>query len=105
MRKLAIAALLCTLAACTGATQDFTEASIAELHDAMQRGEVTSVELVDWHLERIQRIDHSGPELRAILEVNPDARSIAAALDRELNENGYIVPGLGDAGDRLFGTR
>ena len=30
---------------------------------------------------------------------------IAAALDRELNENGYILPGLGDAGDRLFGTR
>jgi uracil phosphoribosyltransferase len=29
----------------------------------------------------------------------------AAALDRELNHNGYILPGLGDAGDRLFGTR
>ena len=28
-----------------------------------------------------------------------------AALDRELNEHGYILPGLGDAGDRLFGTR
>jgi uracil phosphoribosyltransferase len=28
-----------------------------------------------------------------------------AAVDRALNENGYIVPGLGDAGDRLFGTR
>ena len=28
-----------------------------------------------------------------------------AALDRELNEQGYILPGLGDAGDRLFGTR
>jgi uracil phosphoribosyltransferase len=29
----------------------------------------------------------------------------AAALDRELNEHGYILPGLGDAGDRIFGTR
>jgi uracil phosphoribosyltransferase len=29
----------------------------------------------------------------------------AAALDRQLNEHGYILPGLGDAGDRLFGTR
>jgi uracil phosphoribosyltransferase len=29
----------------------------------------------------------------------------AAALDRELNASGYILPGLGDAGDRLFGTR
>lgn len=35
----------------------------------------------------------------------PDIPIITAALDRELNENGYILPGLGDAGDRLFGTR
>jgi len=32
-------------------------------------------------------------------------RVYAASLDRQLNENGYILPGLGDAGDRLFGTR
>lgn len=35
---------------------------------------------------------------------HPDVRVFAAALDRELNEHGYILPGLGDAGDRLFGT-
>lgn len=35
----------------------------------------------------------------------PDIPIITAALDRELNQNGYILPGLGDAGDRLFGTR
>ena len=35
----------------------------------------------------------------------PDVAIIAASLDRELNQNGYILPGLGDAGDRLFGTR
>ena len=35
----------------------------------------------------------------------PDVSIIAASLDRELNQNGYILPGLGDAGDRLFGTR
>ena len=35
----------------------------------------------------------------------PGIPIIAAALDRELNQNGYILPGLGDAGDRLFGTR
>jgi uracil phosphoribosyltransferase len=38
-------------------------------------------------------------------ELRPDVRIYAAALDRELNEHGYILPGLGDAGDRLFGTR
>jgi uracil phosphoribosyltransferase len=38
-------------------------------------------------------------------ELRPDVTVYAAALDRELNEQGYILPGLGDAGDRLFGTR
>ena len=33
------------------------------------------------------------------------ASIVVAAIDRELNERGYIVPGLGDAGDRLYGTR
>jgi uracil phosphoribosyltransferase len=36
---------------------------------------------------------------------HPDVPVFAAALDRELNANGYILPGLGDAGDRLFGTK
>lgn len=36
---------------------------------------------------------------------HPDVPIIAAAMDRELNASGYILPGLGDAGDRLFGTR
>ena len=35
---------------------------------------------------------------------HPDVKIFCAALDRGLNERGYIVPGLGDAGDRTFGT-
>ncbi len=42
---------------------------------------------------------------RAMAEAHPDVPVFAAALDRELNDQGYILPGLGDAGDRLFGTR
>ncbi len=38
-------------------------------------------------------------------EAHPDVPIITAALDDHLNENGYIVPGLGDAGDRMFGTK
>lgn len=41
---------------------------------------------------------------RRMLEDHPDVLVYSAALDRELNERGYILPGLGDAGDRLFGT-
>jgi uracil phosphoribosyltransferase len=38
-------------------------------------------------------------------EAHPDVPIVTAAVDRQLNEHGYIVPGLGDAGDRMFGTK
>jgi uracil phosphoribosyltransferase len=40
-----------------------------------------------------------------LAETHPEVEIYSAALDERLNENGYILPGLGDAGDRLFGTR
>jgi len=47
----------------------------------------------------------AAPEgVRAVYKAHPDVRIFSAALDRQLNDQGYIVPGLGDAGDRLFGT-
>jgi len=48
----------------------------------------------------------AAPEgVERMLVTHPDVPVYAAALDRQLNEHGYILPGLGDAGDRLFGTR
>jgi uracil phosphoribosyltransferase len=48
----------------------------------------------------------AAPEgVQAMLDAHPDVPVYAAALDRQLNEVGYILPGLGDAGDRLFGTK
>ena len=47
----------------------------------------------------------AAPEgVRAVAEAHPDVEIHCAALDRQLNEKGYIMPGLGDAGDRQFGT-
>ncbi len=43
--------------------------------------------------------------VRALQKVHPDVDIYLASLDEKLNENGYIVPGLGDCGDRLFGTK
>jgi uracil phosphoribosyltransferase len=43
--------------------------------------------------------------VQRMLDDHPDVQVYVAALDRELNSAGYILPGLGDAGDRLFGTR
>jgi uracil phosphoribosyltransferase len=48
----------------------------------------------------------AAPEgIRAMQEAHPDVDIYVAAVDDHLNEHGYIVPGLGDAGDRLFGTK
>lgn len=48
----------------------------------------------------------AAPEgLKALTEAHPDVQIYCAALDECLNENCYIVPGLGDAGDRIFGTK
>lgn len=48
----------------------------------------------------------AAPEgIRALRTAHPDVAVWATALDRELNDHGYILPGLGDAGDRLYGTR
>jgi len=48
----------------------------------------------------------SCPEgLRTFHEAHPDVPIYTAAIDRQLNDHGYIMPGLGDAGDRIFGTK
>ena len=47
----------------------------------------------------------AAPEgIKVINEEHPDVEIYTAAIDRELNEKAYILPGLGDAGDRVFGT-
>jgi uracil phosphoribosyltransferase len=43
--------------------------------------------------------------IERVHEEHPDVHVVCAAIDRELNERGFIVPGLGDAGDRLYGTK
>ena len=55
------------------------------------------------HLELVCLV--SAPEgINAVEQAHPDVRIWTAAVDRELDENAYIRPGLGDAGDRVFGT-
>ena len=48
----------------------------------------------------------ASPEgVKKVAEDHPDIEIFIATLDRCLNEHGYILPGLGDAGDRIFGTK
>ncbi|PJA54626.1 MAG: uracil phosphoribosyltransferase, partial [Candidatus Marinimicrobia bacterium CG_4_9_14_3_um_filter_48_9] len=47
----------------------------------------------------------SAPEgLKIVHDAHPDVRLVSAKVDEKLNQVGYIVPGLGDAGDRIFGS-
>ena len=48
----------------------------------------------------------AAPEgVEVVNKAHPDVRIYVAALDEKLNDHGYILPGLGDAGDRIFGTK
>lgn len=100
MRTLApgpIAALaVAIIAAQTAAQQaplfDVAERSVVELQEAMTRGEVTSRQLVDAYLARIEAYDRQGPAINALVSVNPRARAIADALDRERAAKGPRGP-------------
>ena len=85
--------LLClTLVACTGGEQDYSEVSISELHDQLQRGELRSEQLVGWYIDRIETIDRIEFGTNAIIEINPDAMRIARALDEEWQVSGPRGP-------------
>ncbi|HYN22695.1 MAG TPA: amidase family protein, partial [Thermoanaerobaculia bacterium] len=63
--------------------QEIEEATIAELQAAMERGGLSSRNLVDMYLERIRELDQSGPNVNSVIQVNPQARAIAKARDKE----------------------
>src|SRR5438309_2049582 len=60
---------------------DLNEATIEELQQKMQSGELSSKSITQWYLKRIGEIDKDGPKLNAVIEVNPDAEAIAETLD------------------------
>lgn len=64
----------------------FEEYAIDQLKLGYQNGDFTITEVVQAYLDRIEAIDDSGPTLNAVIQVNPDALTIAAELDRELKE-------------------
>jgi amidase len=92
---------------------ELDERTIAQLQDGMSAGRYTSRRLVDLYLARITRLDQAGPRLRSIIQTNPDAASIADALDLERQAKGPRGPLHGipilikdniDTGDRMLTT-
>lgn len=68
------------------------EWTISDAQKAMDSGELTSHDLVLMYLERIAHLNHQGPNLNAVLEINPDAISTAEALDAERKKSGPRSP-------------
>lgn len=71
---------------------EIEEWTIAELQQAMKQGTHSSVDLVKLYCGRIDALDHKGPKLKAVLELNPEALSIAASLDEERQTKGARGP-------------
>lgn len=67
-------------------------ASLAELQEGLQSGHWTSVQLTRHYLARIQALDRQGPRLNAVIELNPDALTLAEARDKERKEQGSRGP-------------
>ena len=84
--------LLVAPSAQRGSSFDLEEATIADLQHRMESGQDTSRSLTEKYLARIEAIDRRGPMLRSVLEINPDALTIADQLDAERKNRGARGP-------------
>ena len=71
---------------------NYREYDIESLQALMQAGDLSSVQLVQFYLDRIEAIDRQGPKLNSIIEINPEAIEIAKALDAERQKSGPRGP-------------
>ena len=115
VRSILVCALFsgAALASASSAVPDATDAyaSIAELQQQMDTGKLNTATLARQFTARVQQIDQGGPTLRAVLEVNPDAATIAATIDRQRTKKHGPLYGIPvmlkdniDTGDRMQTT-
>ena len=76
-----------------GASTKFNEATVAQLEAAMAAGQITSVELTNYYISRILKLDQSGPGVNAVIELNPDALNMARYAD-QLFRHGIVLSPL-----------
>jgi amidase len=93
--RILITALLLSPLAARAETDDdfpFLEASVAQLQAQMASGRLTSVQLTRAYIERIQKLDSSGPGVNSVIELNPDALTIAHNLDVMRSQGKVLGP-------------
>lgn len=92
---------------------ELNEATIDSLQEKMKSGAITSEEITRKYLDRIEQVDTKGPELRSVIEINPDALDIARQMDKERGEGKVRGPLHGipvmikdniDTGDKMLTT-
>jgi amidase len=116
-RTIPLLIVLVTVSWLAGAAQappfELEEMTVERLQQGMREGRYTAVQLVEAYTRRIEAVDRGGPTLRSISELNPDARTIAAALDAERKAGRVRGPLHGipivikdniDTGDRMMTT-
>lgn len=93
--------------------RDIVEATIAQLQAAMERGGLRSQDLVNMYLQRIRTLDQRGPNVNSVIQINPAARAIAKARDKERKDGNVRGPLHGipillkdniDTGDQMMTT-
>jgi amidase len=112
-RRTLMGSLALAAGALAAPTFELEEATVGDLQKRMQAGALTAHALTQRYLDRIQAIDKRGPALNSVIELNPDALSIAAALDAERKAKGPRGPLHGipvlikdniDTADRMMTT-
>ena len=92
---------------------ELDEVTITDLQEGLKSGKFSSRSLVEKYLDRINEVDKKGPAVNSVIEINPDAEGIAAALDRERKDKGARGPLHGipilikdniDTSDRMMTT-
>src|SRR5215813_4362370 len=89
---------------------NLNEATVAQLQAMMASGQLTSVQLTQYYIDRINGLDQNGPGVNSVIELNPDALAIAKSLDMERNKGKVRGPMHGipvllkdniDTGDKM----
>jgi amidase len=91
-RQVACLVMLLALSSALGARAQTAYRSIQDLQQDMARGQLTSEALVHYYLDRIEALDKQGPDLHAVIALNPDAVDAARALDQERRQHGPRGP-------------